>query len=175
MNLNRFNWKRSPPLHLGLLFDFFFIFVEINHSFVLFIFNSRQPNLEGLTPKFDLNLFIDAQARTAQMIHENSALELATTTTTTATKMANDSNEMKTSEQNFDENQEIQQQKKKPGIETIIFGKHEISVWYNSQYSDEFQNCLRLYICEFCLKCMNSSIILDRHMEKCTLKHPPGK
>nr|XP_046917290.1 histone acetyltransferase KAT7-like [Dermatophagoides farinae] len=133
--------------------------------------SSRQPNLEGLTPKFDLNLFIDAQARTAQMIHENSALELATTT---ATKMANDSNEIKTSEQNFDENQEIQQQKKKPGIETIIFGKHEISVWYNSQYSDEFQNCLRLYICEFCLKCMNSSIILDRHMEKCTLKHPPG-
>nr|XP_027202112.1 histone acetyltransferase KAT7-like [Dermatophagoides pteronyssinus] len=126
--------------------------------------SSRQPKLEGLTPKFDLNLFLDAQARTAQMIHENSASELSETIT--------DSNEIK-HETTVDDNQEIQT-KKKPGIEKIIFGRHELSVWYNSQYSDEYQNCQRLFICEFCLKCMNSSIILNRHMEKCSLKHPPG-
>lgn len=98
------------------------------------------------------------------MIHENSASELSETIT--------DSNEIK-HETTVDDNQEIQT-KKKPGIEKIIFGRHELSVWYNSQYSDEYQNCQRLFICEFCLKCMNSSIILNRHMEKCSLKHPPG-
>lgn len=32
----------------------------------------------------------------------------------------------------------------------------------------------KLYICEFCLKYMKSKSILERHMNKCGLTHPPA-
>ena len=32
----------------------------------------------------------------------------------------------------------------------------------------------KLYICEFCLKYMKSKSILQRHMDKCGLTHPPA-
>ena len=110
---------------------------------------SRQPNLAGFCPTFDLDLFKEAQSRTAQLIHVNSALESETET---------------------DESSSNRQ----TGVQSIVFGKRLIDVWYSSPYSDDFQNCLKLFICEFCLKCMNSSLILQRHSSKCSLRHPPG-
>lgn len=94
------------------------------------------------------------------MIHENSYLEIESNN-------LNDINVLNSKEENkkIITNQTT--------VKKVQFGGHEISVWYDSPYS-EFQNCLKLFICEFCLKCMNSSIILQHHKMKCPLKHPPG-
>ena len=32
----------------------------------------------------------------------------------------------------------------------------------------------RLYICEFCLKYLSSRTMLQRHLSKCLLRHPPA-
>lgn len=114
------------------------------------ITTSRQHKLDGFAPSLDLQLFLDAQSRTAEQFHLNSALELQPENRPTSPT-------------------------RHSGVESIVFGKHQIDVWYTSPYSDDFQSCLKLYICEFCLKCMNSSRIFERHSAKCTLRHPPGQ
>lgn len=91
---------------------------------------------------------METQSRTAELIHHNCSLEL--------------------SPESDSEN------KSQKGLQNIVFGKYEIGVWYSSPYSNEFQSCLKLFICEFCLKCMNSSLILKRHKAKCPLNGPPG-
>lgn len=93
------------------------------------------------------------------MIHENSYLEIE----------SNKLNNINT----LNDKEVITSIINQTSVKKVQFGKHEISVWYDSPYS-EFQNCLKLFICEFCLKCMNSSIILQHHQMKCPLKHPPG-
>lgn len=60
------------------------------------------------------------------------------------------------------------------GIKCIDLGKYEIDVWYGSPYPEEYRYLPKLYICEFCLKYMNSSEVSARHVQKCALKHPPG-
>ncbi|XP_064627200.1 histone acetyltransferase KAT6A-like isoform X3 [Lineus longissimus] len=56
----------------------------------------------------------------------------------------------------------------------IEFGKYEINTWYSSPYPQEYARLPKLFICEFCLKYMKSRSILQRHMEKCGLYHPPA-
>merc|ERR1712223_1786942 len=56
----------------------------------------------------------------------------------------------------------------------IQFGKHEISTWYSSPYPQEYARLPKLFLCEFCLKYMKSRPILERHMQKCIWRHPPG-
>ncbi|XP_069123759.1 histone acetyltransferase KAT6B-like isoform X3 [Argopecten irradians] len=56
----------------------------------------------------------------------------------------------------------------------IEFGKYEIQTWYSSPYPQEYARLPRLYICEYCLKYMKSRNILQRHMNKCDLHHPPA-
>ncbi|XP_071106629.1 histone acetyltransferase KAT6B-like isoform X4 [Haliotis cracherodii] len=56
----------------------------------------------------------------------------------------------------------------------IEFGKYEIQTWYSSPYPQEYARLPKLYICEFCLKYMKSRSILQRHMSKCGLHHPPA-
>ena len=60
------------------------------------------------------------------------------------------------------------------GIKCIDLGKYEIDVWYGSPYPEEYRYLPKLYICEFCLKYMNSSAVSSRHVQKCPLRHPPG-
>ena len=60
------------------------------------------------------------------------------------------------------------------GIKCIDLGKFEIDVWYGSPYPEEYRYLPKLYICEFCLKYMNSSEVSNRHVQKCSLRHPPG-
>jgi histone acetyltransferase MYST2 len=60
------------------------------------------------------------------------------------------------------------------GIKCIDLGRYEIDVWYGSPYPGEYRYLPKLYICEFCLKYMNSAEVSDRHVRKCVLRHPPG-
>ena len=59
-------------------------------------------------------------------------------------------------------------------IECIEFGGWEIDTWYAAPYPAEYSRNRVLYICEFCLKYMNSDYVAWRHKLKCPLKHPPG-
>lgn len=59
-------------------------------------------------------------------------------------------------------------------IECIEFGGWEIDTWYAAPYPEEYSRNRVLYICEFCLKYMNSDYVAWRHKLKCPAKHPPG-
>ncbi|KAF4975802.1 hypothetical protein FZEAL_7462 [Fusarium zealandicum] len=59
-------------------------------------------------------------------------------------------------------------------IECIEFGGWEIDTWYAAPYPAEYSMNRVLYICEFCLKYMNSDYVAWRHKLKCPAKHPPG-
>ncbi len=59
-------------------------------------------------------------------------------------------------------------------IKCINFGGFEIETWYAAPYPEEYSRNKVLYICEFCLKYMNSDYVAWRHKLKCPAKHPPG-
>jgi histone acetyltransferase SAS3 len=59
-------------------------------------------------------------------------------------------------------------------IECIQFGDYEIDTWYAAPYPEEYSRNRVLFICEFCLKYMNSDYVAWRHKLKCPAKHPPG-
>jgi len=59
-------------------------------------------------------------------------------------------------------------------IELIELGKHRIRPWYFSPYPQELVTEDCIFICEFCLKFVKSRFCLKRHLQKCTLRHPPG-
>ena len=59
-------------------------------------------------------------------------------------------------------------------IEYIEFGQHQIDIWYAAPYPEEYSRNKALFICEFCLKYMESDIVAWRHKTKCPWKHPPG-
>ncbi|KAJ8423673.1 hypothetical protein Cgig2_023518 [Carnegiea gigantea] len=59
-------------------------------------------------------------------------------------------------------------------IATIELGRYEIETWYFSPFPPEYNDCTKLYFCEFCLSFMKRKEQLQRHMKKCDLKHPPG-
>ena len=59
-------------------------------------------------------------------------------------------------------------------IKCISFGGFEIETWYAAPYPEEYSRNRVLYICEFCLKYMNSDYVAWRHKLKCPAKHPPG-
>lgn len=59
-------------------------------------------------------------------------------------------------------------------IKCINFGGYEIDTWHAAPYPEEYSRNKILYICEFCLKYMNSDYVAWRHKLKCPSKHPPG-
>ncbi|RPA79222.1 hypothetical protein BJ508DRAFT_416006 [Ascobolus immersus RN42] len=59
-------------------------------------------------------------------------------------------------------------------IKCIRFGEYEIDTWYTAPYPEEYSKNRVLYLCEFCLKYMNSEYVSVRHKLKCPAKHPPG-
>ncbi|XP_073280890.1 histone acetyltransferase of the MYST family 1-like isoform X2 [Primulina huaijiensis] len=59
-------------------------------------------------------------------------------------------------------------------IATIELGRYEIETWYFSPFPSEYNDCNKLYFCDFCLNFMKRKEQLQRHMRKCDLKHPPG-
>ncbi|KAG5421075.1 SAS3 [Candida metapsilosis] len=65
----------------------------------------------------------------------------------------------------------------KSKIKKIMFRDHEIETWYVAPYPEEYSQCETLYICEYCLKYMNSPISYKRHqLKNCNFSnhHPPG-
>jgi histone acetyltransferase MYST1 len=48
-------------------------------------------------------------------------------------------------------------------INTIELGKYEIDTWYYAPYPDNFADCNKLYMCDFCLKYMKKKKTLLRH------------
>ncbi|CCJ31568.1 unnamed protein product, partial [Pneumocystis jirovecii] len=60
------------------------------------------------------------------------------------------------------------------GIQSVQFGNFEIDAWYVSPYPEEYSRNRVIYICEFCLKYMNSEYVAWRHRLKCPIKCPPG-
>jgi len=48
-------------------------------------------------------------------------------------------------------------------IQCVHFGSFEIDTWYAAPYPEEYSRNKVLYICEFCLKYMNSEYISWRH------------
>lgn len=48
-------------------------------------------------------------------------------------------------------------------IDCIHFGEHEIDTWYAAPYPEEYSKNRVLWICEFCLKYMNSEYVSWRH------------
>ncbi|XP_053671514.1 histone acetyltransferase KAT6B-like [Anopheles nili] len=56
----------------------------------------------------------------------------------------------------------------------IRFGQYEIESWYSSPFPQEYAKLKMLYMCEFCLKYLQTHDELMRHQHKCTLRHPPG-
>lgn len=49
-------------------------------------------------------------------------------------------------------------------ISTIELGRYEIETWYFSPFPAEYNDCLKLYFCEFCLNFMKRKEQLQRHM-----------
>ena len=48
-------------------------------------------------------------------------------------------------------------------IKCINFGRYEIDTWHSAPYPEEYSRNRVLYICEFCLKYMNSDFVAWRH------------
>ncbi|CDF91214.1 ZYBA0S10-02256g1_1 [Zygosaccharomyces bailii CLIB 213] len=59
-------------------------------------------------------------------------------------------------------------------IEYIYLRDYEIKTWYTTPYPEEYNRNKILYICEYCLKYMNSRYIYYRHQLKCSYFRPPG-
>lgn len=52
-------------------------------------------------------------------------------------------------------------------IATIELGRYEIETWYFSPFPPEYNDCVKLYFCEFCLNFMKRKEQLQRHMVSC--------
>lgn len=57
----------------------------------------------------------------------------------------------------------------------IQFGNYEIETWYKSPYPDDIWQLNKIFICQYCLIYMRSHSVLNRHLEKCLWRHPPGR
>ncbi|CAM9930359.1 unnamed protein product [Scytosiphon promiscuus] len=59
-------------------------------------------------------------------------------------------------------------------VESVLLGKYEVETWYFSPYPDDYSKLDKLFVCEFCLKYMRKESTLNRHRQKCPMRHPPG-
>jgi histone acetyltransferase MYST2 len=105
---------------------------------------TREPLLSGLTSEFDLKLFRQAQIQACEQL----------------------SYEM-TTHYGLSDKQEYR-------IGTLEMGRYEMDTWYTSPYPEEYARLPKIYVCEYCLKYMKTSVISRRHAAKCVWRHPPG-
>ncbi|KAK3868156.1 hypothetical protein Pcinc_026432, partial [Petrolisthes cinctipes] len=112
------------------------------------------------------------------------------TTTTTAQTTTTTTPTQQQQQQQQPQQQQQQQQPRQTGslathsedhaitriknMKMIELGKFRIKPWYFSPYPQEITNLDCIYICEFCLKYRKSRKCLERHLQKCPFKHPPG-
>ena len=74
---------------------------------------------------------------------------------------------------NHDERVAHEEATKLKTIFKVKFGKYYAETWYYSPYPDEFHDVDCFYYCEFCLSFYLKETELNRHIERCTLNHPP--
>jgi len=48
-------------------------------------------------------------------------------------------------------------------ISKLEMGRFEMDTWYASPYPEEYARLPKIYVCEYCLKYMKTSIIMRRH------------
>jgi hypothetical protein len=58
-------------------------------------------------------------------------------------------------------------------VDFIEMGVYRVEAWYFSPLPKEY-HCRTLYICEFCLLFFTHKNELNRHADKCNIRHPPG-
>lgn len=125
-----------------------------------------EPDLNGLTPFYDLEMFREAQAKAAEEMEQQ---RMAPPVVASPPPLRGSSGGHRHSQQ-----QQQQQQSAQQGIRVLEMGRYEMDVWYSSPYPEEYQALPKLYLCQFCLKYMGSPTILRRHTAKCVWRHPPG-
>lgn len=59
-------------------------------------------------------------------------------------------------------------------ILSIELGKYEMETWYFSPFPAEYNDCEKLYFCEFTLNFFRNRNQLIRHLRKNEMLHPPG-
>ncbi|KAL3211795.1 hypothetical protein MRX96_036271 [Rhipicephalus microplus] len=125
--------------------------------------SDREPDLNGLAPVYDLEMFREAQAKAAEEMEHQRAASLLASPAPRSSSGSHGSNHR------HHHNHHHQQ-----GIRVLEMGRYEMDVWYSSPYPEEYQALPKLYLCQFCLKYMGSPTILRRHTAKCVWRHPPG-
>ena len=48
-------------------------------------------------------------------------------------------------------------------VKKLEMGKYEMDTWYASPYPEEYAHLPKIYVCEYCLKYMKTSVITRRH------------
>ncbi|KAF9985506.1 K(lysine) acetyltransferase, partial [Modicella reniformis] len=59
-------------------------------------------------------------------------------------------------------------------VEWILYAGYDIATWYYSPFPEEYQDCQRLFICEYCLKYIRQVESFMSHTKTCKRKRPPG-
>ncbi|KAF8937151.1 K(lysine) acetyltransferase [Dissophora ornata] len=59
-------------------------------------------------------------------------------------------------------------------VEWILYAGYDIATWYYSPFPEEYQDCQRLFICEYCLKYIRQVESFMNHTKNCKRKKPPG-
>lgn len=104
----------------------------------------REPLLSGLTSDFDLKLFREAQIQACEELSCEMTMHY----------QLNDKQEYR--------------------VKKLEMGKYEMDTWYTSPYPEEYARLPKIYVCEYCLKYMKTTVITRRHAAKCVWRHPPG-
>lgn len=71
-------------------------------------------------------------------------------------------------------NQKRQSQANRKPVRKIQLGRYVLDCWGPSKYVEDYIKSWKLYICQYCLKYMNSKPLLARHRTKCDQPCPPG-
>ncbi|KAG0196782.1 K(lysine) acetyltransferase [Mortierella sp. GBA30] len=59
-------------------------------------------------------------------------------------------------------------------VEWILYAGYDIATWYYSPFPEEYEECPRLFICEYCLKYIRQVESFITHNSSCKRKKPPG-
>jgi len=59
-------------------------------------------------------------------------------------------------------------------VEWILYAGYDIATWYYSPFPEEYHDCQRLFICDYCLKYIRHVDNYVDHTRTCKRKRPPG-
>ena len=59
-------------------------------------------------------------------------------------------------------------------IQQIELGDYELDCWYYSPFPQQYRDARKLYVCEWCLKYTRHNTNLQKHLQDCKFRHPPG-